>query len=107
VTASVPAVGAAGTPAVVTIAVQGVKLAAADGDTSGKSGHLHLFIDRAPTASDKAIPKGDPTIIHTESTTVSVPDLTPGTHFIWVVLGNGVHTPFDPPVEDKVTFNVV
>jgi hypothetical protein len=108
VTASVPAVVPAGQPAVVTISVQGVKLAAATaGDTTGKSGHLHLFIDHVPTPAGKAIPKGDPTIIHTEATTVSVPDLAPGAHFIWVVLGNGVHTPFDPPVEDKVTFNVV
>ncbi|MDP9073404.1 MAG: DUF4399 domain-containing protein [Actinomycetota bacterium] len=105
IAASVPAVVPSGEPAVVTISVVGVKLAAANGDTTGASGHLHLFIDRDPTPAGQAIPK-EAGIIHTVETTVSVPNLAPGAHTIWVVLGNGVHTPFDPPVEAKVTFSV-
>ncbi len=107
VQASVPATVPSGQPAIVTVTAEGVVLEAANGDLSGATGHLHLFIDRAPTVSGQPIPKGDPTIIHTDKTTVSVPDLAPGAHFIWVVLGNGNHVPFEPPVETKVTFTVV
>ena len=104
--ASVPATVASGQPAVVTVTVQGVLLGPANGDTSGATGHLHLFVDRAPTPPGRPIPKGDPKIIHSEKTTVPVPGLAPGAHYIWVVLGNGSHVPFDPPVETKVTFTV-
>lgn len=91
----------AGQPVTVTIRVEGVTLVAADGDTSGRTGHLHLFVDRDPTAPGQPIPK-EPGIIHTAETTVEVSGLAPGEHVIWVVLGNGVHVPFDPLVADKV-----
>lgn len=91
----------AGQPVTVTIRVEGVTLAAADGDRSGRTGHLHLFVDREPTAPGQPIPK-EAGIIHTAETTVEVSGLAPGEHVIWVVLGDGVHIPFDPLVADKV-----
>jgi len=105
VAAVLPPTVAAGTPAVVTMSVAGVTLVAANGDISGKTGHLHLFVDREPTPAGQPIPK-EPGIIHTTDLTVSIPNLAPGEHFVWVVLGDGLHKPFDPPVEDKVTFVV-
>jgi hypothetical protein len=105
--ASVPATNPAGQPVAVTVQVQGVKLVKADGDTSGKTGHLHLFIDRDPTPANEAIPKpADGSIIHTADTTVQVPGLAKGEHTIWVVLGNGAHDPWKPPVMDKLTVTV-
>jgi hypothetical protein len=104
--ASAPATVTAGQPAVITVETQNVQLVEANGDVSGTTGHLHIFIDRDPTPAGQAIPKGVPGIIHTTKTTISLPDLTPGEHTVWIVLGNGAHIPFDPPVEDKVTITV-
>ena len=88
-----------------TVKVEGVTLAKADGDTSGKTGHLHVFVDRDPTAAGQPIPK-EAGVIHTTDTTISVPDLAPGEHTLWVVLGDGNHFPFAPAVLDKVTVTV-
>ena len=46
----------------------------ADGDTSGKTGHYHVFIDPAtpPTADGQVIPKNDK-IIHTDQSTATIP----------------------------------
>lgn len=104
VDASAPATGTAGQPVVVDVKVEGVTLFAADGDTSGATGHLHLFVDRDPILTGP-IPK-EAGIIHTKDLKVPVPDLAAGDHTIWVVLGDGTHTAFDPPVLDKVTVTV-
>lgn len=105
VDATAPATSPAGQPVVVTVAVEGFTLAKADGDTSGATGHVHLFVDRDPTAAGQAIPKEDG-IIHSADTSISIPDLAPGEHTIWVVVGNGVHVPFEPSVTDKVVVTV-
>ena len=90
---------------VLTVKVEGVTLVKADGDTSGRTGHLHVFVDRDPTAAGQPIPK-EAGVIHTTDTTISVPDLGPGEHTLWVVLGDGNHVPFAPAVLDKVTVTV-
>jgi hypothetical protein len=41
-------------------------------------------------------------IIHSASSPIHVGGLPAGEHTLWVVLGDGAHTPFDPPVMDKV-----
>jgi len=105
VDASAPATVKAGEAVPVQIAVEGVTLVKADGDTSGTTGHLHLFIDQAPTAAGQVIPKIDG-IIHTAETTVSIPGLAAGEHVIWVVLGDGNHMPFTPAVADKIIVTV-
>lgn len=98
-----PATATVGQPIALEVTTQGVALIKANGDTSGMSGHLHVFIDRAPTAAGEAIPKA-PDIIHTADTKIEVPAFaTPGEHTIWVVLGDGNHVPFAPPVMDKLT----
>jgi uncharacterized protein DUF4399 len=102
VQASAPAVAAKGEPVVVTLAVQGIRVATPNGDTSGKTGHFHLFIDRAPSPAGQPIPKA-PGIIHTPATSVPVPGLAAGEHTIIVVMGDGLHVPLKPPVEAKVT----
>jgi hypothetical protein len=105
VDATAPATSAAGQPVVLTVKVEGVTLIKADGDASGRTGHLHVFVDRDPTAAGQPIPK-EAGIIHTTDTTIAVPDLAPGEHTLWVVLGNGNHVPFAPAVLDKVTVTV-
>jgi len=103
--ASAPATVPAGQPVPVQIALEGVTLVKADGDTSGATGHVHLFIDRAPTASGQVIPKEDG-IIHSADGIIPVPGLAAGEHVIWVVLGDGNHLPFAPLVADKITATV-
>ncbi|MEA2972577.1 MAG: hypothetical protein QOG82_1035 [Actinomycetota bacterium] len=103
--ASTPATSAAGQPVVVTVKVDGLTIVKADGDTSGTTGHLHVFIDRDPTPAGQPIPV-EAGIIHTAETTIPIPDLAPGAHTLWVVAGDGAHTPLAPRVMDKVTVTV-
>jgi hypothetical protein len=102
VQAGVPADAKAGQPITLSVVVQGVDLAAANGDTSGRTGHLHVFIDREPTPAGQPIPK-EAGIIHTTETSITIPPLPSGEHTLWVVLGDGNHVPFDPPVMAKVS----
>jgi hypothetical protein len=63
-------------------------------------------VDRPPVAPGELIPTGDPALIHTKDTSVALKDLAPGDHVVWVVVGDGAHRAFDPPVRAKVTFTV-
>jgi hypothetical protein len=105
VDASAPATSPAGEPVVITVKVDGISLVKADGDTSGATGHLHVFIDRDPTPAGQPIPV-EAGIIHTAESTIPVPDLAPGVHTLWVVAGDGTHSPLAPRVMDKVTVTV-
>lgn len=105
VDATAPATITSGQPLSIDVAVQGVQLIKADGDTAGKSGHLHAFIDKEPTPG-QPIPTGDPTIIHSATSPIIVTGLTAGEHTIWIVLGDGAHVPFSPLVADKITVTV-
>lgn len=104
-TATAPASVKAGDPVTVQMQVDGLRLTPADGDTSGQTGHLHLFVDRSPTPAGQPIPKEDG-IIHTADTSVTLPAMAPGDHTVWVIAGNGAHVPLDPPVMARVTFTV-
>lgn len=97
---------AAGQPGSLTFTVTGVEVKKADGDTSGKSGHVHVFVDRDPTPAGQAIPAGDPAIIHSAVSPVALPALAAGDHVLWVVLGDGAHMPFSPPVMHKLTVTI-
>lgn len=100
-----PAKVAAGSVVALDIAVEGLDIVAADGDTSGRTGHLHVFVDRDPAAPGGAIPK-EAGIIHTTETHVEVPDLAPGDHVFWVVAGDGTHTALTPAVRATATVTV-
>lgn len=78
---------------VVTLAlkVTGITIVAADGDTSGKTGHIHAFIDREPVAVGAAIPK-EAGVVHSVDNPLRLTGLTVGKHVIKVVLGDGTHT---------------
>ena len=105
VEATAPASIAAGQPLSIDVVATGVTLVKADGDTSGKTGHLHAFVDKQPVAG-QPIPVGDPMIIHSATSPITVTGLTAGKHTILIVLGNGNHVPFDPPVTDELTVTV-
>jgi hypothetical protein len=105
VSLSAPAIVQAGTPATLDAKVDGVTIVAADGDTSGKTGHLHYFVDREPTPPGQIIVK-EAGIIHSVDTHISIPGLAPGSHTVIVELGDGTHKAFDPPVQAEATFIV-
>lgn len=96
---------AAGAPFKIDVQVEGFTIVKADGDTSGKSGHLHVFIDRDPTAAGQPIPKEDG-IIHSTETTIETPALAAGDHTIWVLAGDGAHVLFDPQAADVLKFTI-
>lgn len=98
VTVTAPAFVPAGQPVPLEIAAQGIDIVPANGDTSGDTGHFHVFVDKEPVNPGEAVPAGDPQIIHTAAGTLSVPDLEAGDHEFWVVVGNGSHVALDPPV---------
>ena len=107
VDATAPSTSAAATPLSIDVAVDGVSIVKPDGDTSGKTGHLHAFVDKDPSRySGQPIPAGDPAIVHSAVSPIVLTGLTAGEHTIWVVLGNGNHVAFDPPVMDKLTVTV-
>lgn len=103
-----------GTPTVdgdevtVELEAEGVEIVAADGESSKESGHFHVLVDPAsPPEAGKIIPSAnDETIFHSAEESVTVPDLEKGDHIIWVVLGDGTHRAFDPPVMDKLTVTI-
>ena len=66
--------------------VTGLDIVAADGDTSGESGHLHVFVDQEPVAVGAAIPKA-PGIIHSVDNPIVVPGLSVGQHTLTVRAG--------------------
>jgi len=103
--ASTPATSPAGQPVVLTVRVEGLTLVKADGNTSGTTGHLHVFMDREPTPAGQAIPV-EAGIIHTAEAAIEVPDVAPGPHTLWVVAGDGTDAPIAPRVMDIVTVTV-
>jgi hypothetical protein len=106
VEATAPASVPAGQPVTIELKATGVTIVGPDGDTSGKTGHFHLFVDRPPVAPGALIPTGDPAIIHTKETSVPLKDLAAGDHVVWIVVGDGAHRALDPPVRAKVMFSV-
>jgi hypothetical protein len=105
VDASAPATIAPGQPLSIDVAVEGVELLKADGDASGKTGHLHAIVDKEITPG-QTIPIDDPAITHSATAPIVINGLTPGEHTIWIVVGNGNHVPLDPPVMDKLIVTV-
>jgi hypothetical protein len=87
---------------------EGVEIVKADGKRNDKTGHFHILVDpqTAPEGGD-AIPAAvENKIIHTADDSATVSGLAKGEHTIWVVLGDGQHYAFDPPVMDKLTVTV-
>jgi hypothetical protein len=79
-----------GNTADIALEAGGIKIVAADGDTSGKTGHFHVFIDKDPPAAGQTIPKG-PGIVHTAENPIHLTGLTDGEHKLVITLGDGVH----------------
>jgi hypothetical protein len=70
--------------------VDGIQIVRPNGDTSGDTGHYHVFIDKAPVAPGQVIPK-EPGVVHSAEDPLKIPGLTVGTHQLTAVLGDGAH----------------
>lgn len=73
------------------LASTGLAIVKADGDTSGRSGHYHVFIDRDPVAPGAAIPV-EAGIVHSADDPVVLSGLAIGRRRLSVVIGDGTHT---------------
>lgn len=113
--ASGPATAKSGEVVKINVTVQGVAIVPAAEDKSNKdgtAGHLHVFVNKDPPEVRPGglppIPSGDPAIIHTASTSIDIPPelLKVGENTIWVMLGWADHSPFEPPVLDKIIVTV-
>jgi hypothetical protein len=87
------------------MAVEGVGIVKADGDTSGDTGHFHVFIDKEPVAIGERIPTG-PGIVHSTENPITIYGLGVGRHSLTVALGDGTHTRFGDGLEARVVFDV-
>lgn len=78
-------------------------------DADPDSFHLHYFVDTDPATvlqPGQQVPPASAQIIHSAATTQDFKDLTPGSHRIWVVLGDVGHIPCSPLVTDDVAITV-
>jgi hypothetical protein len=87
---------------------EGVEIVAADGERSDESGHFHVLVDpESPPEAGEVIPAPEENkVIHSAEDEVIVSGLDEGPHTLWVVLGDGQHYAFDPPVMDRLTVTV-
>jgi len=68
----------------------GITITAADGDTSGHTGHYHVFVDREPVEPGEVIPVAAD-IIHTTADPIVITGLHVGPHRLTVIYGDGTH----------------
>jgi hypothetical protein len=73
------------------VEAQGIAIKPADGDTSGRSGHFHVFVDKPAVAVGETIPM-ERGVIHSATEPIPVTGLSVGRHKLTVVLGDGAHT---------------
>lgn len=94
-----------GSDVVVTMEVSGFELRFERGDVSGRTGHLHVFVDRAPVSAGAPI-GFEEGIIHTVRSQERLPDLDPGEHTVYVVVADGADRAFSPLVMTKLDITV-
>lgn len=78
------------------------------GDSFGNSGHHHLLIDAdEPISPGEPIPQDRKHLHYGAGETEALVELPPGKHTLQLVLGDGMHFNFDPPlVSRKITITV-
>ena len=71
------------------------------------TGHHHLLIDTDLPPLDEPIPNNQNHLHFGAGQTEVRIELPPGTHTLQLILGDGDHVPFDPPiVSEKITVTV-
>jgi hypothetical protein len=90
---------------------QDVEIRDADGSHTPGVAHYHLILLEGEDAP-LDLPPGQPigrseTMVHTTQTAHTFSGLSPGAYTLYLVLGDGLHVPLDPPVTEVVHFQVV
>jgi len=68
----------------------GLKIVEPDGDTSGRTGHYVVFVDREAVPLGAKIPEGRD-VIETSEGELAIPGFTAGPHTVSLVLSDGSH----------------
>jgi hypothetical protein len=97
----------AGQDVTVKLHAAGVVIVPANGDTSGKTGHYHVLVDTKAIFGAVIPPAVSDKIIHTAASSATIHGLSSGPHRIFIILGNGNHQAFVPPVMDSLRFLVI
>jgi hypothetical protein len=85
------------------VEASGIDVRFVPGDRSGDTGHLHLFVDRAPPAAGEPI-GFEPGIVHADGRDLRASGLAPGSHTVWVVVADGADLALDPLVATRLMF---
>lgn len=96
-----------GSEVMVTLDISGVEIVPA-GDTTGGTGHHHLYLDADLTPAGQPVPSVPGSIVHMGdgSASYTFTDVEPGEHRLIAVVADGVHVPLQPWVVDTVSFTV-
>lgn len=78
----------AGNVAELELSGAGVRIVEPDGDTSGRTGHYAVFVDREPVPLNRRIPD-DPDVLQVSEGTVRLTGLSVGRHEVAVTLADG------------------
>jgi hypothetical protein len=96
-------------PVKVVMGVKGIEIAPAGTETP-HTGHHHILIDVDPPKGDNALAPlpADDTIKHFgKGQTETTLTLAPGAHTLQLVVGDGNHVPYDPPLaSEKIAITV-
>jgi hypothetical protein len=87
------------------VTVKGITIVKPNGDTSGKTGHFHIFIDKLPVKPGVVIPHAH-NIVHTADDPIKIYGLTPGMHKLHIVIGDGAHIRIAPSARAVVKVKV-
>lgn len=68
----------------------GLEIVEPRGDTSGKTGHYVVFVDKAPVAFGAKVPE-ERDVVETWESPVTIAGLTAGSHTFTLVLADGAH----------------
>jgi len=93
-------------PVTVKFGISGMAVAPAGTMTPG-TGHHHLLIDTELANPDLPVPTDEQHVHFGKGQTETTLDLSPGSHTLQLVLGDGNHIPHEPPVmSDVITITV-
>ena len=99
-------VDAAGSRPRVRVRAQGVSLRFAPGSEDPRIVHPHVYIDRPPPEPGSVIPTDDDTIVHAGGSTVTLSELEPGDHELWLVAADGADRAVAEPAPVRLEVSV-
>ncbi len=92
-------------PVVVEVEVRGFELVELTGQMADDTGHLYAFVDESPPAQRVMLPESE-SIVKSADTSIELGDLPAGRHTVTVVVTHAYPVPFEPRLQDSVTFTV-